>query len=427
MNSKSKSKFLSKSGYIVQDVFAELRFKLLRQQNQESPTSAQIEQLCYWSAELVCSGRIKQLVSMLVDMYCTCFISKNLGFVERMAKSLDSVSTERFNPRSLDVQAAICALVIMLARHPPSRNPRSFATSFSYSHQRFIDGLQRPSEHASARVLKVLGPCFVECDILHILIHFWESLSEGDASKACCIIDHVTQKTKKLHDDLVGSAELLSITTGLPKAIQCDSVWVLWKLLMEVNTAQPTQKRLIEASLRIFKTEYSASSRKDRLNLLYACAIVLTTKKQIPDQPFEDKVIVQALEHLDQIYEAILGKPKTTKKPVRQKQPKQDPEAQQQHHVSNDEKMQALFCYAYVTPHRLDAITTDRGRALPQQPQQPQYKELDLQCGSWNPLGNDTVTVQKLDAKLTTQMTIAAKTSRGYPPLSSHDRLRSAT
>jgi hypothetical protein len=363
-NSKTKSKFLSKSGYILPDIFAEVRSKLLEYQT----TSTQLEQLCFWSAELVCSGKVKQLVSMLVDLYCTCFISKDLGFIEKLAKSFRTVSNERFNPRSHDVQAAICVIVIMLARQTPSRNPRSFATSISYSHQCFIDGLQRPTDHASAHVLDVLGPRFVDCDILHILIHFGQSLNEGDASKACCIIDYVTQKNKKICVSGGGGGVLLSITADMPKTIQNDSVWVLWKLLMAANP-HPSHKRLVDASFNIFKLEYSAANRRDRLNLLYACAIVITTKKHLSDQAFDDKIIVQALQHLDEIYSSILGKAKKPKSsPANIKSAAiQQPQPQPQASISNDEKMQALFCYAYVTataaPHH-------------HPPQQPQFKEL---------------------------------------------------
>jgi hypothetical protein len=420
----TKSKFLSRSGYILPDVFSELRSQLLKPGVEAS--AAQIEQLCYWSAELVCSGKVKQLVGMLVDLYCTCFISKNLGFVERFAKSLESIQTERFNPKSADVQSAICTLVIMLARQTPSRNPRSFATSISYSHQCFIDGLHRPPDSAANHVLKILGPSFVDCGILHILIHFWQSLHEGDASKACCLIDYVTQKFKKLNASMEG----LDITIGMPKIIQTDSVWALWKLLMEYpRYSEQAQKfrSLVQANFGIFKIEYTLGNRKDRLNLLYACAIVLTTKKTISDSVFEDKVIVQALEHLNNIYQMILGKAGKSK-PSQQKQKPSCSSSARPAIARNDdhkEKIQALFCYAYVKPTTTTTHSCD-GR-LPSQ-QQPQYKELDLQCGSWNPMGNDTVTVHKLDAVATPlQMSKYARTNHGSQPLSNRDRSRNAT
>ncbi len=421
----AKSKFLSRSGYILPDVFSELRSKLLKPNG--DTTASQIEQLCYWSAELVCSGKVKQVVSMLVDLYSTCFICKSLGFVERFAKTLETIQMERFNPKSPNVQAAVCTLVIMLARQTPSRNPRSFATSLSISHQCFIDGLQRPMDHAASQVLKVLGDTFIDCSILHIFIHFWQSLVECDASKACCIIDYVTQKTKKLNM----CVECLPITIGMPKSIHNDSVWVLWQLLLEYPRYVDNQEnlsRLIKAHFVIFKIEYAAPNRKDRLNLLYACIIVYTTKKHITDFPFEDKVIRQALEHLDEIYRMIMGKIGSNKGTYAKMQ-RNSPTggtSVTSGTTANDnqkEKMQALFCYTYVKPAAAETTTTE-GRMNP-----PQYKELDLQCGSWNPLANDAVTVQKLDAPtiVTSYMNKSARTSHGYPPLSNRDRLRNAT
>jgi hypothetical protein len=431
----TKSKFLSRSGYILPDVFSELRTKLLKQ-DEATTTASQIEQLCYWSAELVCSGKVKQVVSMLVDLYSTCFISKSLGFVERFTKSLDTIQNERYNPKSTNVQAAVCTLVIMLARQTPSRNPRSFATSLSISHQCFIDGLQRPADIAASHVLRTLGEGFIDCSILHILIHFWQSLLECDASKACCIIDYVTQKTKKLN--VCGGC--LSITIGMPKAMQNDSVWVLWQLLLEYPRYQNNLRRLIQAHFIIYKIEYSAANRKDRLNLLYACVLVHTTKKQISDHPFEDKVILQALEHLDEIYRMIMGKPqRQQQRRQQQSKGKASPPVITSSSSSSSpddfqkEKLQALFCYTFVKPAAVNDgtlfPTKDQARAQSQQ-LQPQYKELDLQCGSWNPLANDAVTVQKLDAlvpTVTSHATKSEKTSHGYQPLSNRDRLRSAT
>jgi len=222
---------------------------------------------------------------------------------------------------------------------------------------------------------------------LHILINYWQALSDGDAGKACCITDYITQKTKTVR-------VVVDICAGMPKAMQSDSVWVLWKILLDHHHAtisNTQQKRLVEASFNIFKTEYTKVNRKDRLNVLYACIIVIATKKSITEQVQDDKVIVQALTQLDDIYRTITGKAKAKAGPVKQaKTTKQDQSAP---HVNTntDEKMQALFCYAYVKP----AIHAE---PRPRVAVQPQFKELDLQCGSWNPLANDGVTVQKLDA-----------------------------
>lgn len=371
------SKFLSKSGYILPDIFTELRSKLLRPTSEEK----HIEQVCFWSAELVCSGKVKQLASMLVDMYSTSFISKNLSFVTKFSNTLDLLIKERFNQKSSDVQSAICTLVLMLARSTPSRNPRSFATTLSSAHQSYIDGLQRPTNQASNQVLQSIGASFIDSDILHILINYWQALSDGDAGKACCITDYVTQKVKTVKD-------VVDISAGMPKAMQSDSVWVLWKILLDHATiSNIQQKRLVEASFNIFKTEYTKVNRKDRLNVLYACIIVITTKKSITEQVQDDKVIVQALTQLDDIYRTITGKAKAKAGPV--KQAKQSQQSIPQ--VNTDEKMQALFCYAYVKP----AIHVEQRHRVAVQ---PQFKELDLQCGSWNPMANDGVTVQKLDA-----------------------------
>lgn len=376
------SKFLSKSGYILPDIFTELRSKLLRPTS-SSEEEKHIEQVCFWSAELVCSGKVKQLASMLVDMYSTSFISKNLSFVTKFSNTLDLLIKERFNQKSSDVQSAICTLVLMLARSTPSRSPRSFATTLSSEHQSYIDGLQRPTNHASDQVLQSIGASFIDSDILHILINYWQALSDGDAGKACCITDYITQKTKTVR-------VVVDICAGMPKAMQSDSVWVLWKILLDHHQATITniqQKRLVEASFNIFKTEYTKVNRKDRLNVLYACIIVIATKKSITEQVQDDKVIVQALTQLDDIYRTITGKVKQAKAaPVKQAK-------QSIPHVdtNTDEKMQALFCYAYVKPV-IHAEPRQRVAV------QPQFKELDLQCGSWNPLANDGVTVQKLDA-----------------------------
>lgn len=370
------SKFLSKSGYILPDIFTELRSQLLRPPS-SLEEEKQIEQVCFWSAELVCSGKVKQLISMLVDIYSTSFISKNLSFVSKFSNTLDLLIKERFNQKSSDVQSAVCTLVLMLARSMPSRNPRSFATTLSSAHQCYIDGLDRPTNRAYDQVLRSIGAGFIDSEILHILISFWQALSDGDAGKACCITDYITQKTKTVN-------VVVDICAGMPKAMQSDSVWVLWKILLDHHHETIQHKRLVEASYSIFRTEYTKVNRKDRLNVLYACIIVTASKKSITEHVQDDKVILQALTQLDDIYRTITGKPKQTK------QIKQTQQSIQQ--VNTDEKMQALFCYAYVKPAQNYEQRPARVAV------QPQFKELDLQCGSWNPTADDGVTVQKLDA-----------------------------
>jgi hypothetical protein len=184
--------------------------------------------------------------------------------------------------------------------------------------------------------------------------------------------------------------------------------------------------------------DYSMANRKDRLNLLYACVIVITTKKHISDTPFEDKVVVQALEHLDEIYRMIMGskKQKVQTQPQRRQQKTTTATttttttSSSRTTLDDDyqkEKMQALFCYAYVKPSSNTDQLSTKNQARP--PCQQQYKELDLQCGSWNPLTNDTVTVQKLDAAvaIATSTSTSVRTSHAHQPMSNRDRSRNAT
>ena len=155
----ASSKFISKSGYVIPDVFEELTNKIL----QTSGSPEDKECICHWSAELVCSGKMKALTALVIELYASRFIGRDLTVLERLCTLLISCQNERFNWKSGTARVSICQSILLLAGLTPSSAIKSLSTVVTLEHQHYINALHcSPRGAAPELVLGVLGSLFVD-------------------------------------------------------------------------------------------------------------------------------------------------------------------------------------------------------------------------------------------------------------------------
>lgn len=370
------AKFISKSGYVIPDVFEELTTKIL----QTTGSADDKECICHWSAELVCSGKMKALTTLVIELYASRFIGRDLTILERLATLLISCQKERFNWKSGNARLAICQSILMLAGMTSSSAIKSLSTVVTHAHQQYINALHcSPRGAATDIVLGVLGSLFVDVDILHLLVALWEHLQDRNLSGACIIIDYITQKGKTQP-----ACATLHVVQDVPKSLRCDVVWSLWQIVIEyaARTNDSLYERYAKANLDLFRIEYSRQSRKMRLNLLYATIVVILKSKRVG---VSESKAMAGMAEVSHIFDTILGKT-VVRKPRGSMKPVAHPSASLAN--TTPDKLKMLFCYTYSDP-----------QSLPKREEaKAEWKELDVKCGTWNPSGSDGVTVQKLSS-----------------------------
>jgi hypothetical protein len=326
--------FLTKSGYIAFDVLEELQASILRFNKQD------LEKLCFWPAELVCSGYTRQLLDALLSLYATRYVSRNGTLVELLANQSTMVHNEKYKASSDRLRMAINDIVLALAQQQPLPAPHNMSSQVGDRHQTMIDSLG-PAPGVETNIVSIVGDNAVDYPGFHLLCHLWIRIVHGDSHAVTLLMDQLLQRNRSF--EFVDWDGIL----GIPKCMRKDVVWVIWKMLLALSRAIGAKHgAYTQASLDVFKANYSRKSRQDRINLLYACAIICAKRKNIQGGDLDVSLLKDAAKNLHVIYDQIC--------PSKQKKTPRGCKANPPPTVEKNDKLKYLFCYSY----KSDTTTT---------------------------------------------------------------------
>jgi hypothetical protein len=137
-----------------------------------------------------------------------------------------------------------------------------------------------------------------------------------------------------------------------------------------------------QASLDVFKANYSRKSRQDRINLVYACAIICAKRKNIQGGDLNIAFLKDAAKNLHVIYEQIC--PSKQKRGARSC--KAASAAASPPTGEKNDKLKYLFCYSY---------KSDTAQLQPQAAKPMQYKLVNV-SGLSEPASEHTIEVLKI-------------------------------
>lgn len=323
--------FLTKSGYIAFDVLEELQASILKFNKHD------LEKLCFWPAELVCSGFARQLLDVLLSLYATRYVSRNGGLVELLATQATAVHNEKYKASSDRLRVAINDIVLTLAQQQPLPAPHDMSTPVGDRHQALIDSLG-PATGVEATIVNTVGENAVDYPGFHLLCHLWIRIAHGDSRAATLLLDQLLQRNRSFE---FAAWDGIS---SIPKAMRKDVVWVIWKMLLALSGSIGAKHRAYtQASLDVFKANYSRKSRQDRLNVLYACAIICAKRKNIQvGGDLNVALLKDAAKNLHVIYEQICpSKQKKAAASCKVAAASPPPTGEK------NDKLKYLFCYSY--------------------------------------------------------------------------------
>lgn len=321
--------FLTKSGYIAFDVLEEVQNGILKYNPRD------LEKLCFWPAELVCSGYARQLLDALLTLYATRYLSRNLAVVEVVATRAALVHKDKYKAASARVRVGINDIVLTLAQQKPATYDMS--TPVGDTHHHLIDTLG-PTSDVGNMLIDVVGENLVDYPGFHLLCHLWVRMVHGDSRTALHLLDQLLQRHRAVEFEWDAVA-------SVPKALRKDVVWVIWRMVHAIAKKLNTQYvEYTQSSLSMYLLNYSRKSRQDRINLLYACVVVCTRKKELLKNPLTNTASLVAKQiHL--IYDQICPtKGKSTKKGHPQVR---EGSAKEGEGDVKDDKIKYLFCYSY--------------------------------------------------------------------------------
>ncbi len=361
--------FLTKSGYIAFDVLEELQASILRFNKQD------LEKLCFWPAELVCSGFARQLLDALLSLYATRYVSRNGALVGLLATQATAVHNEKYKLSSDRLRVAFNDIVLTLAQQQPLPAPHEMSTPVGDHHQALMSSLG-PASGVEATVVSVVGDNAIDYPGFHLLCHLWIRIAQGDSRSTTLLMDQLLQRNRSFEfADWDGVA-------SIPKSLRKDVVWVIWKMLLALSRAIGAKHgAYTQASLDVYKTNYSRKSRQDRLNVLYACAIICAKRKNIQDGDLNVALLKDAAKNLYVIYEQIC--PSKQKKAATSSSKVHAPTGEM------NDKLKYLFCYSY----KSETKQSPPPLAAPSRPMQ--YKLVHV-TGLSEPASEHTIEVLKI-------------------------------
>lgn len=357
--------YLTKSGYIAHDVQEELVAKVL-----SFDAGKDLETVCHWTAELVCSGRARQVLRDMIRLYSTRYINKNIGLTTFLASKIAVLQQERFRYTSDRVRAALNDIVVVLAEQRSSRSERKMNSQVQRSIIETLYLEPTQSTRAAHALIKLLGDSVIDYESFNWLCHLWQNV-RSDSHTTFCLLDYLTTIKAPLPSGC-----------NIECAQQCrnDGVWALWAVARAAakHTGQ-MQSQFVDACFSLYKCDFSKQVRDERSNLLYASFLVCGENSQeLVDRDPYSSTAKEATRQVYTLYAHILGKPPKSPPQTKPSQTK-PPKKKSQHpppQSLDGNKLKYLFVYTYATD-----------TPPPLQSRKPQeYKNVVLNCNTDNTL-----------------------------------------
>jgi hypothetical protein len=376
---------VSKSGFIINEIYIELK---------RAMQSHDYERVCYWSAELVCSSQIKQLVSWIISLCCTEYVNTNCFISAFVISKCNYIIQEKYKWKSNEVREALCEIVLFISQEEP-------ATSTFYKHgasyKTFINSLYFKKNKEFRELKDNLG--YIPHNEVYILINYlYEFMLINDIKSVFRILYHIVQMNG------IEECETLDIVRNIKKN-KTDPVWVLWSVLFIFTKRPPCDpivQKYIESSFNIFSIEYTKKIRNERMNILFICYLLCVKRKSVTYVDTYPSWISTNAKQVHVIYDDILRKENKEKeaKALQSKIAKENEKTKkggeikekkiavkkdkngtltQEEKKELNEKMRWFFCLTYKDPNRINAQKY-KETILQEQP----YKMFDVEYDDYS-------------------------------------------
>ena len=347
---------VSKSGFIVKDVYEDLKSSMATQN---------YVRVCHLTAELLCSGEIKHLASWLVAMISNHYVTTNAFLLRFAATRLSAVKREQFKWKSDEVRKAVCELSLIFAKEPTTTSATAFykpERKLSKENKTFVESQYFKPGKRFVELGDNLKYFSEDEDLFTTVCFMYEHMLKNDIKSVFKFMYHILQMKN------MGACETLDIVRDV-KRCKTDPVWLLWKVLFIYAERPPTDdktKVYISSAFDIFAFDYNKQVREERLNLLFVCYLICVKRKGTSYDNTCDDVIQQACSRIHVVYEEILEKENTEKKLLRaaktdekkvvvgkdkrEREKKTTSRLSDEERKALDEKMRYLFVMTYAKP-----------------------------------------------------------------------------
>lgn len=304
------------SGYKRTDVKKKLK---------ENIYKVNIEESCYWSAELLCAGHIMDLWEIFIEylgkhvymanVKLPIYIDKRYS-VFRNILAKDNYNSEielRNNPTIRNLFAEI---VCVLALSPKKLFLQTVKINKDEDFDiiKMQDRLKAPNTSFSDYIFKEEDSKELNIPVNELSYCLKNEKNESDINGACywlewiITFDKICKKKKKKIS--------IQCRDSIPVEykFKCEPIWIIWDTLFYHISNDPFLLKIMNSLLNIFCINFSLSSVSKRECLLYFGISLITEKYRRDVEILNNKdVITHTLENIPTIYKQIKKKEKMGK------------------------------------------------------------------------------------------------------------------
>ena len=281
----------------------------------ESLMSKQIEEACYWSAELICAGHFLELWELIITFFgkhihvgnpkLPIYLDMRLeGFKEivnngYIGNELKMRNNEKIRKLFAEVMSVLC-----FSRKMHSYNP------MKVSKDDF--DLTKIQYHLAAPNVSYVEPVFMREDPKEIFIALNElafclSSDSMNTHKACYWVEWILE-----YDMICRKKKLKCMCqkrTRIPVDMkdQTDIVWLIWDVFLHASVSRGRMiHKIVQSLLKLFCLKFTHGVKKRRKNIMYFIISLLTTTLDYSIQIIENQeLITDVTSKISNIYKQI--------------------------------------------------------------------------------------------------------------------------
>ena len=277
--------------------------------------SSKIESVCFWSAEMICSGHFSDLWDIIIEFYTKHIHIGNpklITYLELRMNNFKELINSGYRDNELRLRNSdkmrrlFCEIMCVLCE---ARKKHCFS-EVKVKKEDF--DLTQMTERFKAPDIKFIEEIFLKDDPKELFIAANELAytltEEGKNSVSACywmewIIEFESICKHKKEKFKCERREFANVESKC----QMDIVWIVWDIfLIEAKKRSNLVQRIINSALNIFCLRYRSGCHKKRRLLMYFVIEVFTEPYSLEEEIVRDKTkIITITQNINKIYKQI--------------------------------------------------------------------------------------------------------------------------
>ena len=291
----------------------------VRKELMNNLSGSKIEPVCYWSAELVCSGHYLELWDIIIT-----FVSKYIHlanpklplYIEMRYESFRSIISNGYSGNELrlrnhpKMRSLFAEIVCVLANSKRQHKYESvkIKKKEEYDIATMSQRLKAPRVDYAQEFFRERDPKEIFIAMNEFAYHI--SRDSKNTLLACYWVEWIVEfeticKAKKETCRCERRSHI-----PVDDKLQFDPIWMIWDMIIarsnQTDEYSPLTQKIVNSLLRLYCIRFTPGVRKKRRYLIYFAISLLTSEYDSKIEMINDRLIIEtAVENINSVYKQI--------------------------------------------------------------------------------------------------------------------------